>query len=259
MGETSTRILVFLLVFVVVAAAELLAPRRPKLANWRARWRQNLALFLLDILAQRLTLGAIAVAAALFAEARGIGLFHWLGLAAPIAAIAGFLLLDLAIYAQHVLTHKVPVLWRLHQVHHADEDVDLTTGLRFHPVEILLSSLWKAFIVLALGIGPWTVIAFEAVLNASALYTHGNWRLPEPLERRIRLLFCTPDMHRVHHSEIRAETDSNYGFFLSVWDRLFGTFRREPEKGQAGVVLGLPEARNLRLRDLLTIPFERRL
>jgi sterol desaturase/sphingolipid hydroxylase (fatty acid hydroxylase superfamily) len=172
----------------------------------------------------------------------------------------GFLVLDAAIWLQHVVTHKVPVLWRLHQVHHADLDVDLTTGIRFHPIEIVLSALYKAAIVLALGIDPWTVLLFEAVLNASAVLTHANVALPERLDRVLRWIVCTPDMHRVHHSTERAETDSNYGFFLSVWDRLFGTMRHAPAKGQLGVELGLPPYRDpdrLGLGSLLVMPFRR--
>ena len=170
-------------------------------------------------------------------------------------------MLDAAIWLQHVVTHKVPVLWRLHQVHHADLDVDLTTGIRFHPIEIVLSALYKAAIVLALGIDPWTVLLFEAVLNASAVLTHANVALPERLDRVLRWIVCTPDMHRVHHSTERAETDSNYGFFLSVWDRLFGTMRHAPAKGQLGVELGLPPYRDpdrLGLGSLLVMPFTRR-
>ena len=167
----------------------------------------------------------------------------------------------MAIWLQHVVTHKVPLLWRLHQVHHADLDVDLTTGIRFHPIEIVLSLLDKAAIVLALGIDPWTVLLFEAVLNASAVFTHGNVALPARFDAALRWLVCTPDMHRVHHSTERAETDSNYGFFLSIWDRLFGTMRHSPAKGQLGMELGLPIYRDpgrLGLGSLLAMPFMRR-
>lgn len=258
MTEAGLRILVFVGMFAAVAAAEIHFPKRPKAQNWRERWRINLGILVLDVIAQRVTVGAIALIAATYAQAHGFGLFALLGLPWWVAAIIGFLALDLAIYVQHVVTHKVPLLWRLHQVHHADDDVDLTTGLRFHPVEIILSALYKAAIVLALGIDPWTVLAFEAVLNASAIYTHGNIGLPVKLDNLLRKLFCTPDMHRVHHSVIREETDSNYGFFLSVWDRMFGTFRQEPRAGQQGVELGIAEYRakgRMGLAQLLTLPF----
>lgn len=260
MSEAAVRFGIFGAVFAAVAVAELLLPRRPKHESWRTRWAANLSILFLDVLVQRATVGAVALAAALYAQANGFGLFHWLGLPLWLNGLLGFLLLDLAIYAQHVVTHRVPLLWRLHQVHHADEDVDLTTGLRFHPVEIVLSAIYKAVVVLALGIDPWAVLLFEAVLNASAVYTHGNLALPETLDRVLRRVFCTPDMHRVHHSVIREETDSNYGFFLSIWDRLFGTYRQEPLRGQMGVELGLlevggPATRNL--LQMLLLPFRR--
>ena len=260
-NEAIIRLSIFLGIFVAVGAAEIFAPRRPKLASWKERWLANLSILVLDVLIQRATIGAVAVVAAIWAEANDFGLFRMLDLPWFVAGIIGFLLLDLAIYGQHVVTHKVPILWRLHRVHHADEDVDLTTGLRFHPIEILLSALFKGVIVLALGIEPWVVLLFEAVLNASAVYTHGNLALPEKLDRVLRWIFCTPDMHRVHHSVIREETDSNYGFFLSIWDRAFGTYRKDPVKGQLGVELGLSDIRGhatRRLFRMLAMPFKNR-
>jgi sterol desaturase/sphingolipid hydroxylase (fatty acid hydroxylase superfamily) len=260
-NEAIIRLSIFLGIFVAVGAAEIFAPRRPKLANWKERWLANLSILVLDVLIQRATIGAVAVVAAIWAEANDFGLFRMLDLPWFVAGIIGFLLLDFAIYGQHVVTHKVPILWRVHRVHHADEDVDLTTGLRFHPIEILLSALFKGVIVLALGIEPWVVLLFEAVLNASAVYTHGNLALPEKLDRVLRWIFCTPDMHRVHHSVIREETDSNYGFFLSIWDRAFGTYRKDPVKGQLGVELGLSDIRGhatRRLFRMLVMPFKNR-
>jgi sterol desaturase/sphingolipid hydroxylase (fatty acid hydroxylase superfamily) len=208
----------------------------------------------------RLTVGAAALIAATYASSLNLGLFNLIGLPFWANAILGFIILDFAVYLQHVITHRVPLLWRLHQVHHADEDVDLTTGLRFHPLEIILSLGYKAAIVLALGIDPWVVVLFEAVLNASSIYTHGNYALPVKLDHAIRKVFCTPDMHRVHHSILREETDSNYGFFLSIWERMFGTYRPEPALGQQGVVLGLPEYQSRATPDfwqLLKLPFKR--
>jgi sterol desaturase/sphingolipid hydroxylase (fatty acid hydroxylase superfamily) len=256
--EAALRFGSFIGIFVAVAALELVLPRRPKDQPVGRRWLVNLGLLLVDVAAQRLTVGAAAFAAALWAEQRGVGLFHLLAWPGWLAGVLGFLALDAAIWLQHVATHKVPVLWRLHQVHHADLDVDLTTGIRFHPVEIVLSALYKAALVVALGIDPWVVLLFEAVLNASAVFTHGNVALPERLDTALRWLVCTPDMHRVHHSTDRAETDSNYGFFLSVWDRLFRTMRHAPAKGQLGVELGLPPYRDpgrLGLGSLLAMPF----
>jgi sterol desaturase/sphingolipid hydroxylase (fatty acid hydroxylase superfamily) len=260
MSETGFRLSVFLAIFAVVAYAELNAPRRAKVGDWKQRWRINLSILVLDVVLARLTVGAAALIAATYAAQLNLGLFNLIGLPFWANAILGFIILDFAVYVQHVVTHRVPVLWRLHQVHHADEDVDLTTGLRFHPLEIILSLGYKAAIVLALGIDPWVVVLFEAVLNASAVYTHGNYALPVKLDHAIRKVFCTPDMHRVHHSIIREETDSNYGFFLSVWDRMFGTYRQEPALGQQAVVLGLPEYQNRATPDfwqLLKLPFKR--
>jgi sterol desaturase/sphingolipid hydroxylase (fatty acid hydroxylase superfamily) len=259
--EAALRFGIFVGIFAAVAVLEFLLPRRPKDQPVAGRWAANLGLLLVDVAAQRSTVGAAAFAAALWAEHQGVGLFHLLALPGWLAGLLGFVLLDLALWFQHLVTHKVPLLWRLHQVHHADLDVDLTTGIRFHPVEIVLSSLYKAALVALLGIGPWTVLLFEAVLNGAALFTHGNVALPEPLDTALRWLVCTPDMHRVHHSTERAETDSNYGFFLSVWDRLFGTMRHAPAKGQPGVELGLPpyrDAERLGLGALLAMPFKRR-
>lgn len=259
--EAAIRFAIFFGVFAAVAAAEWMLPKRvPGPGRW-ARWRVNISILILDVVVQRLTLGAAALAAALYAEANGIGLFHLAEVPLLIAAPIGFLVLDFAVWLQHVASHRVPLFWRLHQVHHADLEVDLTTGTRFHPVEILLSALWKVVVVLALGIDPWTVIAFEAVLNAASVFSHANLGLPAGLDRLLRRVIVTPDMHRVHHSVIPAETDSNYGFFLSVWDRLFGTMVEQPAAGHAGMTIGLSEHRDpqrLGLLRLLMMPFERR-
>src|SRR4051812_14000518 len=242
--EAALRFGIFVGIFAAVAVLEFVLPRRPNDQPLGARWAANLGLLLVDVAAQRLTVGAAAFAAALWSERQGVGLFHLLSLPGCLAGPLGFVLLDLALWFQHLVTHKVPLLWRLHQVHHADLDVDLTTGIRFHPIEIVLSSLYKAAVAAVLGINPWVVILFEAVLNASAVLTHANVWLPERVDTALRWVVCTPDMHRVHHSIVRAETDSNYGFFLSVWDRLFGTMRQMPAAGQLGAVLGLAQHRD---------------
>jgi sterol desaturase/sphingolipid hydroxylase (fatty acid hydroxylase superfamily) len=172
--------------------------------------------------------------------------------------LLGFLALDLAIYAQHVAFHKAPLLWRLHRMHHADPDFDVTTGVRFHPFEILISMLIKIAVVIALGIPPVAVIAFEVVLNATSMFNHGNVAMPSWLDRALRAIVVTPDMHRVHHSVDARETDSNFGFNLSWWDRLFRTYRAAPQAGHAGMTIGLPTFRDraeLRLDRLLTQPF----
>ena len=256
--EVAIRFALFLSIFAAVALAEWQFPKRDRTQPRARRWRINIGMLVFDILAQRLTVGAAAFATASYAEAHGWGLFNLLSWPAWIEGVAGFLILDFAIYLQHVLTHAVPVLWRLHQVHHCDLDVDVTTGVRFHPIEILLSALYKAAIVALLGIDPWVVVVFEAVLNASAVYTHGNIRIPERLDARLRWALCTPDMHRVHHSVIPEETNSNFGFFLSVWDRGCGTLRQAPAKGQHGVELGLAEHRDpsrLGFANIVLMPF----
>lgn len=256
--EAALRFGLFVAIFAGVAVLEFTVPRRPRTVDWRRRWTINLSILVIDVLVQRVTLGAIAFATALYAESHGWGLFRWLVLPGWIAAPVGFLLLDFAVYLQHVLSHALPVFWRLHQVHHADLDVDLTTGTRFHPFEILVSALYKAAVVAAFGISPWTVLVFEAVLNGSAVFNHGNISLPMPLEGALRSVIVTPDMHRVHHSVIAAETNSNFGFFLSVWDRLCGTYRAQPARGHAGVELGLPDWREpsqVGLAAVLTLPF----
>lgn len=258
--EAAIRLSAFVLIFVLVALAEWRFPKRDRTRTRAERWRVNLGILVLDVIAQRLTVGAAAFAAAVWAQEGGWGLFNLLGWPFWLEALSAFLALDLAVYLQHVASHAWTPFWRLHQVHHADLDMDLTTGIRFHPAEIVVSALWKALVVLALGADPWIVVLFEAVLNASAVYTHGNIRLPERADRLLRLLFCTPDMHRVHHSVIPRETHSNFGFFLSVWDRLFGTMRHAPERGHAGMEIGLPEHRDphkLGFVSLVAMPFRR--
>ncbi|MBM3520138.1 MAG: sterol desaturase family protein [Alphaproteobacteria bacterium] len=259
--EATIRLLIFVAIFAAIAALEFTVPRRPRTVDWRRRWAINLSILAIDVIVQRLTLGAAAFATALYAEAHGWGLFGLLAWPWWIEAAIAFIILDFAIYLQHVLFHALPVFWRLHQVHHADLDVDLTTGTRFHPVEILISLIYKAGLVAALGADPWAVLAFEAVLNGAAIFSHGNIHLPQRLEGALRRVVVTPDMHRIHHSVIAAETNSNYGFFLSVWDRLGGTFRQSPAKGQEAMELGLPGLREpgqVSLAGILLLPFRRR-
>ena len=258
--ETTTRLLVFAAIFAAVAVLEFTVPRRPRTIDWRRRWLINISVLAIDVLAQRLTLGAAAFATGLYAEAHGWGLFGLLSWPWWIEAAIAFLVLDFAIYLQHVLSHALPVFWRLHRVHHADLDVDLTTGTRFHPLEILISLVYKAGLVAALGADPWTVLAFEAVLNGAAIFSHGNVGLPQWLDGPLRRIVVTPDMHRIHHSVIVAETNSNFGFFLSIWDRLCGTFVQSPAKGQDAMELGLPGFRQpaqVGLVRILLMPFRR--
>lgn len=256
--EAVIRLGIFLGLFAVAALLEAAYPRRPLRVAKGRRWAVNLGLVAVDVAVQRLTVGALAVATAGWAQERGVGLFNVIEAPWWAGAVASFLLLDFAVYLQHVVTHRVPLLWRLHRVHHADLDIDVSSGLRFHPVEILLSLAWKAAVVAAVGADPWVVVAFEAVLNGSALFTHANLRLPERLDTALRGVVCTPDMHRVHHSVERAEADTNYGFFLSVWDRLCGTYHAAPPAGgHERAPLGVAGWRDqLGLAQLLVMPFK---
>ena len=206
----------------------------------------------------RLLVPLTAIGAAALAEENQWGLFQQFRLPEALAMVLGLLLLDLAIWAQHRLFHAIPWLWRLHRMHHADLDFDVTTGIRFHPLEILLSMLIKVAVVISLGLSPLAVLVFEIMLNSTALFNHGNLRLPKRLDRYLRWFVVTPDMHRVHHSWYREETDSNFGFNLPWWDRLFGTYRTQPRDGHVGMVIGLPqfrESRDLHLDQLLLQPF----
>jgi sterol desaturase/sphingolipid hydroxylase (fatty acid hydroxylase superfamily) len=256
--ELAIRLAAFAGMFSVMALWELLAPRRPWAVGRASRWPSNLGILVADVLAVRLLLPTAAAGVALVAAERGFGLFHVIGLPFWLAAPIGFLALDLVIYGQHVMFHHVPWLWRLHRMHHADLDIDVTTGVRFHPVEILLSLVIKIATVALLGIPAAAVVCFEVVLNATSMFNHANASLPRWLDRVARLMLVTPDMHRVHHSILRQETDSNFGFNLPWWDRLFGTYRAEPRAGHDGMTIGLPVFRDpgeLRLDRLLTQPF----
>jgi sterol desaturase/sphingolipid hydroxylase (fatty acid hydroxylase superfamily) len=212
----------------------------------------------LDTIATRIVAPASAVGFAMFAQARGWGLFNVAALPGWLELLLGVLLLDLAIYLQHRVFHYVPVLWRLHRMHHADLDVDVTTGARFHPIEILLSLGIKFVVVVSLGAPPAGVLIFEILLNATSMFNHSNVRLPVWLEPVLRALVVTPDMHRVHHSILRPETDSNFGFNFPWWDRLFGTYRPQPEAGHDAMTLGIEQFRDSkeqRLDRMLTQPF----
>lgn len=241
-NEALIRLSVFLGLFGFLAITELLIPRRtPRVGRWR-RWGTNWAIVLLGTAGLRLVAlvaPLLAVGAAIDAAANGWGLFNQLGWPGWLEILLALLILDLAIWTQHLITHKVPVLWRLHRVHHADRDMDVTTAIRFHPVEIALSMLLKIGLVYGLGPSAIAVILFEVLLNGTAMFNHANIRLPLGLDRPLRLFLVTPDMHRVHHSALRAEHDSNYGFSLSVWDRLFGTYVAQPAAGHDKMTVGL--------------------
>ena len=235
------------------------SPRWHSGSFWRPAGSSNsAAACALDTLLVRLVFPTAAVGMAILAETRGWGVFQALAVPAPLAVIAAVILLDLAIYLQHVLFHAVPALWRLHRMHHADLEFDATTGVRFHPIEILLSMGIKLGVVAALGTPAVAVLIFEVLLNATSLFNHGNVRLPSALDRVLRWIVVTPEMHRVHHSVVPRETNSNFGFNLPWWDRLFGTYRAEPEAGHEGMTIGIAQFRDpgeLRLDRMLTQPF----
>jgi sterol desaturase/sphingolipid hydroxylase (fatty acid hydroxylase superfamily) len=255
--EPAVRLACFAGVLALMLLWERLAPRRPLTVGRAPRWLSNLVLVGIDAIAARLVVPAGVVGTALVAEERGWGLLNVMGAPAWVAVSLAVIALDLAIYLQHVLFHAVPVLWRLHMVHHADLDFDTTTGVRFHPVEILLSLGIKVAAVLLLGAPALGVLTFEVLLNATSLFNHGNVRLPAGIDRVLRWVLVTPDMHRVHHSARPRETNSNFGFNLPWWDYLFGTYRAEPAEGHAGMTVGLSQFREAwvdRLHWMLLLP-----
>lgn len=258
--ETAIRLGCFFGTLLVMAVWELLAPRRTLTQSKPLRWTSNLGLALLNNVVWRLLMPAGAVGLAVGVQARGWGLFNVVELPTWFEVAASVVLFDLAIYAQHWVFHRVPWLWRLHLVHHVDLDFDATTGIRFHTVETLLSFVWKGVVITLLGPPLLAVMIFEILLNATALFNHSNARLPLWLDRLLRLVLVTPDMHRVHHSIEDHETNSNYGFCLSWWDFLFRTYDAQPDAGHDGMTIGRPQFREPnveRLSFMLLLPFRR--
>ncbi|OIO69771.1 MAG: fatty acid hydroxylase [Zetaproteobacteria bacterium CG1_02_53_45] len=261
MDEPTLRLAAFLIIFGCMALAQALAPRRPLRFGY-SRWPANLGIILIDLLIVRLLFPAGAVGAALWAEVNEIGLFNVVNLPASAEIAISVITLDLIIYCQHLIFHAVPLLWRLHRVHHADCDIDVTTGLRFHPIEILLSMLIKLSVVIALGAPAAAVVIFEIILNGMAMFNHANVRLPEKADALIRLMLVTPDVHRIHHSVILSETNSNFGFNLSIWDRIFGTWQEQPRLGHEKMCIGLEPTQQAPTHNLiymLRLPFQGKL
>jgi len=257
-AEELIRFAAFAAVFAALALWELAAPRRKSLHARGARWPHNLGLLLVDVLVVRLVAPGAVIGVALAAEARGWGLLNLLAVPSWVAFLVGIVLLDVVLYFQHVMFHAVPTLWRLHRVHHADQDFDITTGTRFHPIEIMLSLLVKCAAVAALGAPAVAVLAFEVLLNAAAMFNHANASLPAKADRWLRWFVVTPDMHRVHHSVIYDESSSNFGFSVPWWDRLFGTYRAQPRLSHQSMAIGVDafrSAEDLRLDQLLIQPF----
>jgi sterol desaturase/sphingolipid hydroxylase (fatty acid hydroxylase superfamily) len=257
-NEPVIRLAAFGGVFMLMAALELIVPRRRQEIRRAWRWPSNLGVVIVDTLLLRIAFPTTAVGLALVAEARGFGLLNVIRLPDWLALLAAVLVLDLAIYLQHVLFHAVPALWRLHRMHHADLEFDVTTGLRFHPIEIALSMLIKFAVVAAIGAPALSVLIFEVLLNATSMFNHANMRIPPWIDRALRWLVVTPDMHRVHHSIVARETNSNFGFNLPWWDRLFGTYKAQPAAGHEEMTIGIEQFRDpreLRLDRMLAQPF----
>jgi sterol desaturase/sphingolipid hydroxylase (fatty acid hydroxylase superfamily) len=257
-NEPLIRLGAFAGIFAAMAVWELFAPRRRQAVPRRGRWPSNLGIVVLDTLLVRVLFPVAAVGVALLGETRGFGLMHAFETPTWLAFIASTLLLDLAIYFQHVLFHAVPALWRVHRMHHADLEFDVTTGARFHPIEIVLSMTIKLGIIAALGAPAVAVVVFEVVLNATSMFNHGNVRIPARVDTALRWMLVTPDMHRVHHSVVPRETNSNFGFNLPWWDRLFGTYGAQPAAGHEGMTIGIEQFRDpreLRLDRMLVQPF----
>ncbi|MEE8517399.1 MAG: sterol desaturase family protein [Alphaproteobacteria bacterium] len=257
-GEAAIRLGIFAGVFAVVVLWEIVAPRRPRSVSRWVRWPSNLGIVAFNTVLLRILMPTAAVGVAMIGEERGWGLLNTLQPYLWLSVLVSVVLLDLAIYLQHVMFHAVPALWRLHRMHHADLDFDVTTGARFHPIEILLSMAIKIAVVVALGPPALAVLIFEVLLNATSMFNHGNIAMPSGIDRALRWLVVTPDMHRVHHSITPIETNSNFGFNLPWWDRLMGTYRAQPALGHAGMIIGIEQfrtSRDLALDRMLLQPF----
>jgi sterol desaturase/sphingolipid hydroxylase (fatty acid hydroxylase superfamily) len=260
--EVAIRLGVFFGVLAAVALAEMVVPRRRLTVSKPRRWVSNLGIVFLNGALVRVLLPLTAAGFAVLAASRGWGVFNNLDVTPVVAVVASVVILDLAIYLQHVMFHAVPLLWRVHRMHHADLDFDVTTGARFHPIEILLSMVIKFAVIGVIGAPAVAVIIFEVLLNATAMFNHGNVRLPTGLDRVLRLFVVTPDMHRVHHSIEDHETNSNFGFNLPWWDRLFGTYKAQPDAGHEAMTIGIRDFREPRIASdlpgLLILPFRGR-
>jgi sterol desaturase/sphingolipid hydroxylase (fatty acid hydroxylase superfamily) len=257
-NEVVIRLGFFFGIFALMAIWEVLAPRRSLTTSKTVRWFSNLGITFLNPVVVRLVSPIMPVSMALLAQNRGWGLLNNFNPPYWLEVVVAVIVLDLVIYLQHVMFHTVPVLWRLHMVHHADLDFDVTTGLRFHPIEMILSMGIKLSVVVLIGPPALAVLIFEVLLNATSMFNHGNIRLPSSVDRVLRFFVVTPDMHRVHHSVVIRETNSNFGFNLPWWDRLLGTYRDQPASGHEGMTIGLAQfrdAKRLTLPWMLALPF----
>ena len=239
--ESSLRLAVFLSILLLMMTAEAVFPRKKRVMGRGHRWTSNLLLIVIDGLFVRLLFPIVAVGIAVLAAEKNLGVFNLIDLPIWLEVTLSIIILDMSIYWQHVASHHIPILWALHKVHHADRDIDVTTGSRFHPLEIGFSMGYKMLLVALLGAPVLAVIIFELILNGCAMFNHSNVKLPLAFDRILRRFIVTPDMHRVHHSTIVSETNSNYGFSLSLWDRIFGSYTAQPSQGHDGMVIGLEE------------------
>jgi sterol desaturase/sphingolipid hydroxylase (fatty acid hydroxylase superfamily) len=263
--ESFLRLTAFLAIFASMAIFELVSPRLTRAEMIGAirfrRWAVNISLVVISTVVLRIVFPTAAVGAAVWAAGADVGLLNIVSVSPWVAGIGAFVVLDFAVWLEHVASHRIPILWAIHRVHHSDAGFDVSTALRFHPIEIVLSMVWKIGIVVALGAPAGAVLAFEIILNGASMFNHANGRLPAGLDRALRWLIVTPDMHRIHHSTRRVETDSNYGFNLSWWDRIFSTYLDTPEGGATQLTLGLSEFNETGPRPLLAlllVPFRRR-
>lgn len=257
--ETLIRLTAALGIFCVMITWEFISPRRTQPISRKQRWPVNLGLAAFNMVMMRLSIGSLAYWSAVTAVEHSYGLLNWMAAPEWLAIIVTLLVLDVAIYGQHIVLHKWPVLWRLHQVHHTDLEFDATTAVRFHPIEIVISMVYKFLCILMIGANPIAVVAFEVILNGAATFNHSNINIPESIDKKLRWLIITPDMHRIHHSAIPDETDSNYGFSISCWDRLFKTYKAEPRISQTAMDIGLApfrEATQLGFMQLMLLPFK---
>lgn len=258
--ESAIRIIMFGLVLATMIALEHLFPKKRRSLPRSKRWATNIGLVVIDTIAVRIVVPISAVSMAAITTQHSWGLFNILALPTFLELMLAVVLLDMFVYWQHVASHHFPILWRLHKVHHADRDIDASTGVRFHPLEIVLSMIYKVIVVLLMGPAVAAVVIFEILLNASSLFNHANVRLPTWLDKVVRLLIVTPDMHRIHHSTVVKETNSNYGFNLSYWDHLFGSYIESPSAGHDDMTIGLESYQNHKPAKLfwtLTVPFYR--
>ena len=257
-NELLIRLGFFFGILVVMFLWELIAPRRTLTTSKITRWFSNLCLVLIDSIVVRLIFPTALVGIAFLAQQRGWGIFNQFEMPSLLKITLSVLILDLAIYLQHIMFHSIPLFWRLHMVHHSDMDIDVTTGIRFHPIEIVLSMGIKMIAAILIGPPPIAVVVFEVLLNGTSMFNHGNVRYSQNIDSFLRLLVVTPEMHRVHHSTIRWETNSNLGFNFPWWDRLFGTYRDQPAKGHLEMSIGLDqfkEPNKLTLPWLIVLPF----